>query len=300
MTVTLDEHDRTVLARLRDGDADAETLAAHAGDDPDDLRDRLADLADVGLVDRVEDGWTLLDSGARVLAASPAGTEDDRVDAPPAVRDRLADADLRRDREDAVLAAYSFLKHWGTATRAEIIDAVYGERPAGYDSPGAWWTDCVRDHLAGLPDVEPPRGDDPVWRYAETPVVERPTADGRLAAGEGVPSPQNVRFALDLLDLTADERAVVRAAFDRLLQAGEVTATALREEVYPVHDAGRETADAWWSDVVRPAFETMPGVEAADGGERWRYRPAAEGPMSSAPGADLPDGPLGPSPDDGG
>jgi DNA-binding Lrp family transcriptional regulator len=299
-TITLDDRDRAVLERLREAgtDADVDSLAEAVGVDDDYLRDRLPELADNGLVARTTgDAYELTDDGMRTVEATSVGAKDDRIDTPQAVEERIERFDLRPDREEAVRNAFSFLHYWGEAFGSEIVDAVYSENPAGFESEAEWWDGFVRDRLAELPSVEPPASDDGPWGYADTPVVEKRTDDGRVAPSDDEFERSSVKFALERLDLDDEERRAVRRAFDRLLAEGTVTASEFRAEVYPENEAGRGSASEWWDDCLRPALEALPGVERVDegeGAERWHYRSTEEGPMSTAPGAELPDEPFGP------
>jgi hypothetical protein len=71
---------------------------------------------------------------------------------------------------------------------------------------------------------------------------------------------------------------------------------AVRDARYAEYPAGYESAEAWWTDCVRDAFEQLPGVEPVDDTqERWRYRQAAAGATSTDPGSDVPDDSLAPA-----
>lgn len=291
--ITLDDRDRAVLERLCQGDADVETLAAAASCGAADLRERLPELADNGLVEQTDGGYAVTDSGRRAILASPAGTRDNRIDTPPDVEERIESLDLRTDGEAAVRTAFTFLQYWGEAFGGEIVDAVYSENPAGFESREAWW-EWVREHLEALPSVEPPRSTDRQWRYSGTPIVEKHTDDGRLVLEGSASSRSSARFALEHRDLDAGERTAVGAAFDLLVREGELTADEIENRAYPDHDAGYESASEWWNDLVRPALESLPGVEQSDGADVLAYRQTDEGPMSTDPGAETPDEPLGP------
>ncbi len=283
MGITLDDRDGAVLERLREGDADVEALATSVDCNVDELRGRLPELADEGLVRAVgDDEYAVTADGKRAIAASPAGTMDDRIDTPPAVEDRIESFDLRPDRADAVRGAFAFLYFWGDATAGEIVDGVYSEHPAGFESEREWWNRLVRDRLADLPSVEPAESDGEPWRYAGATDVEDDAIDGRVAPDDPTPKETSVRFALERLD---DERAPVRVAFDYLVREGEANTAELQEAVYPDYGAGYESTSAWWTDCVRPAFERLPGVEGSDG-DGWRYRQDANGSPASAPEAD--------------
>lgn len=256
--MTLDDRDRAVLDRLAEGDADAETLAGRVDDDPGAVRERLAALADDGLVRPVDGGYRLTENGERVVAASPA-RPGDRMDTSPEVEAAVESLDLRADRAAAVRGAYAFLRYWERATAGELADGVYSEVPAGFDSPARWWEDCVRDNLAALPTVE--RGDD-AWRYTGTPTVAAEDGDGRQVSGDAL-ADSSVRAALERADLDGAERSAVRAAFDALFRQGEATDRDLR------------AAGDRWDDRVRETLAGLPGVDPPDGDGVWTYPSSA-------------------------
>jgi DNA-binding transcriptional ArsR family regulator len=272
--VTLDDRDRAVLERLREDPAGVDALATATDADAATLRERLPELADNGLVDRRPDGaFALTEDGERVLEATATGARDDSVDTRPAVEGRILAFDLPPDREAAVRGAFTFLQYWGDATAAEIVDGVYSEHPAGFEDRLAWWRECVRDRLAALPDVDAALSRGEPWRFEGTPVAES-GADGRAVAGEAAAGSASARLALERLDLDADARRAVRAVFALLVEVGEGSATEAEEQVYPDHDAGYRSPDAWWEVLVGPALEALPGVQRVDGDrQRWRYRP---------------------------
>ena len=276
MAITLDERDRATLETLRARDAAVASLADGANCTPEYLENRLPELEDNGLVERIEDDvYALTANGERVLAATPAGTRDDRIDTPPDVERAIESFDLGPDREAAVRNAFAFLHYWGEATDAELVDAVYSEDPAGFESSDEWWRELVREHLEELPSVEPPRAAEGEWQYAGTPTVEEQTDDGRLLFEDEAVSRSSVKFALERLDLTDDERTAVREAFRVLAGEDEMSTDEIKNQVYTDHDAGYDSADEWWTDCVRPAFDSLPGVErAADAGDVWQYRGA--------------------------
>lgn len=298
MNVTLDERDEAVLERLREEEADVESVAESVPADAAYLRERLPELADNGLVERTgDDRYAVTSDGERVVEASPAGTNDNRIDTPADVEREIAAFDLPPDEEEAVRTAFAFLHYWGAASESEIVDGVYSESPAGFESRSEWWSELVRERLARLPSVEPPNEDGDPWRFTGTPTVEESPDDGRTVT-EGASS-TSVKFALERLELAEDERTAVRAAFGRLMEDGEASADEIRERVYPDHPAGYDSPSAWWDDCVRDAFGSLPGVERRDGDEeRWRYRQTESGAASSNPGAEMPDDVSAPSDED--
>lgn len=268
----LTEGDRRLLRQLASEPADATALAAATDADADAVEERLAVMAGNGLVRESEsgDGYELADSGRRLLGSPGDGTADDRVDVSPEAEEALASLGLSADREEAVRAAFAFLRYWGNATPSELRDAVFTERPAEYDSRRAWWDEFVADALAALPDVEPADGaedsDDARWRYAGRPGVRDDDADGRDVLDgvkSGVRASQrkfgSARHAIESADLTDDERAAARSAFALLEREEDVS----EEELFADRDP---------SEVALDALASVPGVRR-DGG-RWRYEVA--------------------------
>lgn len=181
-TITLDDRDEALLRALQDATQVPEALADHVGADSGYVQDRLIDLADNGLVESVENGgYRLLANGQRVLASSPSGTQDNPIDTPDDVEERIQSFDLRPDRAAAVHNVFAYLHYWGSATERDIVDAVYSETSAGFESVDEWWDDCVGTHLRALPRVDAPASSDESWRYTGTPTVEQATDDGRTA-----------------------------------------------------------------------------------------------------------------------
>ncbi|HKJ59878.1 MAG TPA: hypothetical protein VKA37_11660, partial [Halobacteriales archaeon] len=92
----LDERDRRVLAMLGTQTRRVDAFADDFDRSPDELADRLHDLADNGLVYDLGDGlYERTESGRRVLVASATGADDERVDTSPAVERALEAFDLR-------------------------------------------------------------------------------------------------------------------------------------------------------------------------------------------------------------
>lgn len=268
----LDDRDTAVLALLGGGPATADELAADLGRDPAALAERLAELADNGLVTERGDGTVeRTDSGRRVLVASGSGAVDNRLDTTEADERALAAFDLGPDGAEAVRAAFAVLRYWGEVTAEELTDAVFAEEPAGYDDGERWWAELVREPLAALPAVVPPGGTDEPWRYAGVPEVARPTADGRRVLDPAGPLRGSVKDAVETLGLTDDERAAVHAAFSVLKRRRTATGSEIADAVYPDHPAGYDAPEAWRDGLLGEAFGELPHVER-DGDGRWRYR----------------------------
>ncbi|QLG64220.1 helix-turn-helix transcriptional regulator (plasmid) [Halorarum salinum] len=268
----LDADDRTVLAALGAEPRPVDALADELDVPPDELDDRLRELADNGLVADLGEGrYRRTDSGRRVLATS-SGATDNRIDTTPAVERTLAAFDLGPDEAEAVRGVYAFLRYWGRATPDELVDAIYGEDPAGYASGDEWWTGCVREPLSALPDVRPPSEPTASWRYVGAPEAATPGADGtRRLARPGRQPYGSVKHALESLPLAPAEREAVRAAFGVLRRRGAASEPDIAAATYPAHPAGHPTPEAWWDGLVRDAFRRLPGVTYGPGGV-WRYR----------------------------
>jgi predicted ArsR family transcriptional regulator len=64
-------------------------------------------------------------------------------------------------------------------------------------------------------------------------------------------------------------RDAVRESFEYLRDAERADATAVVDAVYPTHEAGYDSEDAWWG-MVAPRLARLPGVDDDDG-DRWRF-----------------------------
>jgi hypothetical protein len=266
---TLDETDQAILRAVRDGPSDEDALAAALDLPEADVRSRLADLADNALVEESGGEYDLTENGVRLLEAPADGSEDDRIDTPHGVEAALQSLDLGPERTDAVRTTFAFLRYWGEATTAELVDAGYTEYPLGCDDPVAWWDDLVRDALADLPTVAPPGGDDR-WRYESAPAVAEDDADGRDApTAGGAGPPGSARHAVESADLDDEERAAARAAFAAVFDRGRASETEAADAVFDEHPAGYRDPAAWWDGFLRETFEAVPSLERA--GDEWQY-----------------------------
>lgn len=266
----LTEADRRLLATLGDEPRDLHALADAVETSPTVLDERLDALADNGLVVRDGECYRRTESGRR-LVRTAGGRMDEAVDTDPAVERAIATLDRDPEVADAVRAAYSFLRYWGEATDDELVDAIYPEWPAGVDDPDAWWT-TVEEALASIPDVEPPATDavPETWRYAGTPEVTTPEADGFLpSARRGHHTYGSVRHALESLDLSADDREAVRIAFGELRRNGTASERGLVDTVLAEQSVD-DDAKARLRDLLHRAFSSFPGVDSVGEG-RWRY-----------------------------
>jgi biotin operon repressor len=260
-TITLTARDMTVLRLLADAPASSNHIAETVEYSRSELTDRLEELAENGLLWERDDGkYTLTESGIRVLDVPADGSTDSRIDAPDHVRQAIKDIDLRADREEAVFDAVAFLQYWGEATENELIDGIYSENPAEYETADEWWQAFVRDTLAELPDIEPPTADEEPWRYTGTPEIEERTEDGRRPFDDSPTSYGSVKHALEVLDLSTDQQAAVHAVFD-VLYHRTASETELKQEVYEQTATEDVSADEWWTQWIEPVLRELPGVE---------------------------------------
>ncbi|ESP87612.1 hypothetical protein [Candidatus Halobonum tyrrellensis] len=276
---TLTAVDLSVLVALADDPADAEALADRVDASPDEADDRLSVLLDNGLVRETDDGYALTDSGRRVARTPDGDAADDSVDAPPEVREALRERGLDADRLDAVLAAFAFLRYWGTATGAEIADGAFGEVPLDHPTADAWWG-FVADHLAAVPTVDAPDREGDFWRFDGRPGVADLSDDGRKRLFDhGSPAQYaSATEAMAAMDLPDDARRAVAAAL-AALQGNEAVETGTLRAA--VGDAGGATDGSTDPDAeeLLATLERLPGVVRE--GERWRYTLTPDGYASA-------------------
>jgi len=263
-TPTITDDDEAILDYLAGSAAERGDVADAVGMSGDEAAERLDGLVDGGLVREAEGVYEITESGERLLAAPGDGTADGRIDTPPAVDETIDEMDLAPDRAEALEAAFAFLRHWGEASRAEVVDAVFSENPLGYASADDWWEEAIRDALAGLPEIE---RDGDVWRHAGGGEVDE--GDGRRAftpAGEETYG--SVKHALESLDVDAQQRVAVTAVFEYLQGHGGAAEGELQELSHDAVDV-ESSAGTWWRDAVEPVLQELPGVVGTDG--RWQY-----------------------------
>lgn len=281
---TLEGLGRAVLEALEGRRADAGTLEEEFDASREELDEQLSQLVENALVREVGDGeYELTENGERLLSSTPVGAHDERIDTPEHVERAIEGFDLRPDEERAVRSAFSFLRYWGDAATAEIVDGIYSEEPAGYETANRWWDDCVRDRLAALPDVDPAAhgtngteesdgSSEDRWRYAGEAAVEQPDRDGRKVRGAGGEAPfGSVRHAFEELELTDAERAAARVAFATLSARGGATAEELADALFDEHPAGYDSTDRW-SSWLDETFAELPNVDRREDGV-WVHDP---------------------------
>lgn len=309
---TLDDAAHAVLSAIGDGRVTPETiesrLRSRHGSPPPDLSKRLEQLRENALVREAgDDSYELTENGVRLLNAPGTGTSDERIDTPSDVETAIESLQASPGERAAVRAAFSFLRHWGEATTAEIVDGTYSEEPAGYADADRWWTDCVGDRLASLPRVtgSADLGPAAVWEFEGTAVVGHAgDQDGRavLDRSDATARSGSVRHGIEEAARDDAERRASRAAFAALYRRREATSCELVEEathldaregtvdadvehgapdgsVVVDYPAGFESA-AEWAERLTEIFEVLPGVDRewrSEGDDEavWTYSPDA-------------------------
>lgn len=258
--------DERLLATLADGTLEFSTLNTKIDLEESQLRDRVSQLIDSGLViEESDEAFGLTRSGKRILASFHGKEEIDRMDLGAEVEQALEAADLRPDRMAAIGSSYLFLKYWSDATAAEIADAIYSEHPAGFHSPVSWWKDCVRDNLARFQTVSPPKSDI-YWRFTGT-TDEGHTNDGRHTA-ENYGS---VRHAIEHLSCSDDGKRAVRETFFHLYFFGPCPDSELVQSINSDSPDGYDSVNEWWENCLADAFEELPHIERPGDGYTWEY-----------------------------
>lgn len=73
------------------------------------------------------------------------------------------------ERAKALAAIHDHLRRRGAAERADLLEEVYPDHPAGYETPGSWWTNAYQPALRELADrrddLEPPPSGGSAYRY---------------------------------------------------------------------------------------------------------------------------------------
>jgi predicted transcriptional regulator len=256
-TITLTDEDVAVLSALREGPTRTATLADAVDADHPTLDERLTGMTDVGLVHETGNGYTLTESGQRILNAPANRTTDSRIDTSPAIEQALSNLDIRPDLEAAVRSAFVFLAYWGEATESEIKEAIYKEHPAGYESRDEWWRDGVSERLVALPGVTH-LADERSWQYVEDNGIDRHATDGRHVLGPP-PVYGSVRHVIEDLGYDTSETAAMRAVFALLYETNAATKRDIKA-VYDDHPAGHASADEWWRKCIDPGIDGLPSV----------------------------------------
>jgi hypothetical protein len=69
-----------------------------------------------------------------------------------------------QSREEALRAAYDYLIEHPSAKRADFLQDVFPEHPAGYETADGWWN-AIQPALKDLPGVDPPEERGHIWHF---------------------------------------------------------------------------------------------------------------------------------------
>lgn len=92
------------------------------------------------------------------------------IDRPPSVDQKVRDMELPGsgprlvDRQDAILAAYDYLRDHPSAKKSDFLEDVYPDHKAGFSTAEGWWN-VVQPALKKLPQVDPPKERGHIWHF---------------------------------------------------------------------------------------------------------------------------------------
>lgn len=96
--------------------------------------------------------------------------QESTTDRPAVVERRVRDMELPGsgprllDRQDAILAAYDYLRDHPSAKKSDFLEDVYPEHPAGFSTGEGWWN-VIQPALKELPQVDPPKERGHIWHF---------------------------------------------------------------------------------------------------------------------------------------
>lgn len=103
--------------------------------------------------------WTPIER--QVSGTDPAGSEIEQmieeVDLPGTGKTLVS-------RQEALLAAYEYLKDHPEAKKSDFLQDVFPENPAEYETAEGWWN-AIQPALAQLPGVDPPEERGHIWHF---------------------------------------------------------------------------------------------------------------------------------------
>lgn len=86
------------------------------------------------------------------------------------IEELVADVDLPGtgktlvSRQEALIAAYEYLKKHPEAKKSDFLQDVFPENPAGFETAEGWWN-AIQPALADLPGVNPPKERGHIWHF---------------------------------------------------------------------------------------------------------------------------------------
>jgi hypothetical protein len=107
--------------------------------------------------------WVPMESGGADPRFDAAGREPS-VDAEIERADLPGSGETLERRREALRAAYDYLSEHPDASTAAILEEVFPEHPAGYETADEWW-EHIEPALKDLPNVDVADDRDHAWHY---------------------------------------------------------------------------------------------------------------------------------------
>lgn len=154
--------EEATVAPALDAIESVEDLVARTESERNDALTVELDDGDVGEPEPVSTDLDLPDEESEPLDLRDPGPEE--------IRQRVSrleffapTREIRREREDAVAAAWAELVERGELSRAELEDSVFGDHMATFSTFAGWYDRLLEPALDQLEDVE--RVGEDMWRY---------------------------------------------------------------------------------------------------------------------------------------
>lgn len=103
--------------------------------------------------------WVPIEDGGRGPQGDPRAALLDDVELP-------GTGSTLREREDALLAVYDYLRAHPRAKKSDFQTAVYPDHDAGFETAEGWWN-ALQPALAELPGVDPPKERGHIWKFTD-------------------------------------------------------------------------------------------------------------------------------------
>ena len=136
--------------------------------------DKLNELVEEGILETRKIGargrvwWIPIGGGSERSEVTSSGEEE--VQRPLVVEQRVRDMELPGsgprllDRQEAILAAYDYLRAHPSARKSDFLEDVYPDHPAGFSTAEGWWN-VIQPALKELPQVDPPKERGHIWHF---------------------------------------------------------------------------------------------------------------------------------------
>jgi len=165
----------TVLALFSERSDQARPLTAN--DVMDELgcsrrtaHNKLSTLVDRGAIETRKVGarsrvwWVPIRESETRQAAETSPVRDSAVDTEIADAELPGSGELLEKRQEALQAAYDYVRENPNATKSEFLVEVFPDNPAGYKTADEWWK-AIEPALADLPNVDVETDREHVWHF---------------------------------------------------------------------------------------------------------------------------------------